>query len=188
MDTTDWFHIVGWLGAGSLGLGFICAVISVFLSWQVAGEQKTEATRIATELAVQQERAAKAEKELLELREQLAPRRLTENQKRNLRTILDTSVQGIVKIRVISNDSETMDFGNDFAELLKKLGWNVTQDASVSSGPRVNKGLWLIAHKENDENVLVLLNALKAADIPFQTDVVDWCPPNSAMLVIGIKP
>jgi hypothetical protein len=51
---------------------------------QQLADAKTSAARVQDDLATQQQRAAKAEKELSEIKERFQPRTLTENQKNNI--------------------------------------------------------------------------------------------------------
>src|SRR5689334_19791537 len=74
MTATQWFHILGLIGALSVGVAFVTGLISIGLSWKIAREQEVKRAQLETELAKQRERAAHAEKSLLELRQRMEPR------------------------------------------------------------------------------------------------------------------
>jgi outer membrane murein-binding lipoprotein Lpp len=46
MSTNAWFHIVGLISAGLLGLGFVAGLVSVGLSWKANGELQTDLRRM----------------------------------------------------------------------------------------------------------------------------------------------
>jgi hypothetical protein len=47
MTTNAWFHLVGLISAGLLGLGFITGLVSVGLSWKVNAELQTELRKMS---------------------------------------------------------------------------------------------------------------------------------------------
>jgi hypothetical protein len=53
MSNTEWFHIIGLISAGALGIGFFAGLISVGLSWKINREQKIELAKLSLNKDVQ---------------------------------------------------------------------------------------------------------------------------------------
>jgi hypothetical protein len=70
----------------------------------------------------QQERAAKAEKDLLEIRKQVASRRLTGEQKTALAKFLEKAPNKVAIVSALL-DSESADFADDFDSAFKLAHW-----------------------------------------------------------------
>jgi hypothetical protein len=73
----------------------------------------------------QQERAAKAEKELLELKERIKPRHLSNEQKAALIELLKHNPSGDVSISCLNGDKEACDFASEITSALTAGGWKV---------------------------------------------------------------
>jgi hypothetical protein len=102
------------------------------------GAAKAQERTKMVELAVEQqrERAAKAEKELLVLKERQKERRLTPAQRTNLVTVWSGTEKGDVSIDFMAADGESEAFARDIADALKASGWTVTR-----VGPLVPVGI-----------------------------------------------
>jgi hypothetical protein len=95
-------------------------------------EAKAQQDRVDTELATQRERAALAEASLIKLRNESQPRRLTGTQKDKLRDLL---IGLPTPIAVVSRmlDTESMDFADDFAEVLGTAHWETARIKTLLS-------------------------------------------------------
>ena len=59
MDATKWFHIIGLISAGALGIGFITGLVSVGLSWKINREQESRMGLLS--LAIEKESVKRLE-------------------------------------------------------------------------------------------------------------------------------
>jgi hypothetical protein len=89
-----------------------------------AADAKAAQQEVETKLALQQERAATAEKSLIELQEKVKGRSVSNLQKLRFNELTVNKHKGRVRI-VALPDPEAIAFGNDLRDLLLGAGWTV---------------------------------------------------------------
>jgi hypothetical protein len=94
-----------------------------------AANAKAEQQEVQIELAKQQVKAAEAEKNLLELKERIKPRRLTDQQAKDFVAILKKIPNRAVKFGwTIGGGDEGFGFLSQLVPLFKEAGWTVTNE------------------------------------------------------------
>lgn len=151
-------------------------------------EAETRLKTVEGETAKQQERAANAEKALLELKEGLQPRTLSAAQ----RSLFIAALSGQPKstnLRVLtaSDDREASDFARQIADALKDAGWKA--DLVASSGRLLGTGIE-VQHGEAgmQPHVLALQGAFKAAGLEFSQGIDRILGSAEAQIVVAHKP
>jgi len=91
-----------------------------------ATNAKVAQQRVEIDLAKQQERAAKAEKDLAQLRQTIQPRHLVSDQESTIIGALSGEPNGPVAILTVLGDGEALDFANEIDRVFKAAGWTVT--------------------------------------------------------------
>jgi hypothetical protein len=140
------------------------------------------------ETAKQQERAAKAEKELVELRETLKPRTLTAEVRTQLIDALkSSSVKGPVLVTCIAGDSESCLFAREIRACLELAGWPVPELGAIQTLPgyglmiRVRDASGAPKHAEELQRIL------GSVGLPAPGDTVPTMPSACVMLWVGSK-
>jgi hypothetical protein len=132
-----------------------------------------ETQRLKFESAKQQERAAKAEKDLLELREKLKPRVIPDAQLRSLTEALrNASPKGGVTVSCINGDAESCRFAGQFHKALRDAGWTVADRMNSMIGVH-GQGIALVLRNPTDvapPHLVSLMSALASAGLPIQID------------------
>lgn len=126
---------------------------------RVAGLE-TEAANAGIEMAKQQTRAAIAEKSLLELRAQVAPRRLSGKQKAELAALLAGEGRNGVAIVSPMMDGEASDFADDFKSAVETAHWETLRIVNRISS---KFGLAVVTCEGTGEPVLALAKRLDDA-------------------------
>lgn len=99
---------------------------------KAAADAKAAQQRVETNLAKQQERAAIAERALLELQERIKPRRLTAEQATSFVMTLKTLPNGIIDFGYTAGGAdEGFSFARQVQPLFKEAGWTVRNEASI---------------------------------------------------------
>jgi hypothetical protein len=99
-----------------------------------AAEAKTSQQGLEIQLAQQQERAATAEKFLLELRERMKPRFLTAEQIAFMVEEFKANPNaGEVNVQFLSGDDESFDFAKQIAAALSAGGWRILGPTEMGS-------------------------------------------------------
>lgn len=110
-----------------------------------ASDAKAEQQRVQTDLAMQQEKTATAEKELADLKETIRPRHLTQEQQQALIRLLSGEPTGAVSIVCVMGDGEGKAFATQIDSVLKASGWTVTgggvTQAAYSGGDPIGFGI-----------------------------------------------
>jgi hypothetical protein len=104
------------------------------------------AGRVELEAAEQREKAAKAERELLELQQRLAPRRLQGEQIDRFINALKNGPTVPINLVASISDQEAVDWANQLAALFSQAGWTV---ASNGVGPFSGSGVVLMTKEEH---------------------------------------
>lgn len=146
--------------------------------------------KVEVSLAKQQARAAKAEKDLLELQERLDPRKLTSGQRAKLVEVLSRNRNGVfISCKLL--DKESCAFAEILASVLRESKWDV-----LVSKTSVNYFVGFTIFANTASGTLpgldTLLLAFKEAGISHQTNRVPensigQFPPEVLFLVVGTK-
>jgi hypothetical protein len=89
-------------------------------------DAKAAQQRVEIDLGKQQERAAKAEKDLLELKEKVKDRHLTTEQSKNLVAFLSPYTKGTITVGCLGGTPEPCSFADELIAALKASNWTVT--------------------------------------------------------------
>lgn len=187
------------------GLFRLCEVVSIaagaiavaaLIGQVVAGRvlsnrQAKELEDLKTATARQQERAASAEKELLEVKERTAPRRLTEAQRASIKRELQATPKGTLVIIPMLDSPETHRYALDFAEVLRDAGWDSRVQPILWIGDSPITGV--ILAMENPQAIPPWVNplfkAIETAGVKIEAQtvrqLVDGAP---ISLVVAYKP
>lgn len=134
-----------------------------------AADAKAAQQRVEIELSKQQERAAIAERSLLELQERVRDRHVKTQQRDELIRLLSGKPKGGIVIKC-ENTAEAITFANEFAVILSASGWLPEQvDPIFRVGPTpFPKGIFILVHDMNKTPIraVALGQALLAVKIP----------------------
>jgi hypothetical protein len=115
---------------------------------------RSQIAGLETNAATQQERAAKAEKELLELQERIKDRHLTREQKTTLVRELSNSAKGQLEVRCPIGNPEARNFALELLEVFRASGWTVNLNDRVIITPTpVGLKLWIHSEQPTQEGV-----------------------------------
>ena len=161
VSSSEWWAF--WSGVWAVGLtaaAALAGVASWYFSIKVSAESRSQTQAMELKISGQQERAATAERQLLELQQRLANRRITAEQRQRMLSILK-SVQRVRPIALEwSPTPEASAFGQDIMAVLRDAGWPVTASAVIASTP--SAGL-VIETSTLDFDTAKLQEALKSA-------------------------
>jgi len=137
----------------------------------------------------ERERAAKIEKELLELQERTKPWRLTPTQRAKIADKLSRGQKGTLLVLHLAGNGESQDFATDIVEVLVATGWTVTRSGIVPIGI-VPAGLSIDFHDDIQiPQVSSLQLALESAlELSVQARLRPTSPANTFVLIVGSKP
>jgi hypothetical protein len=187
--------LVDWANVGvvvALAASFIFGGASIFLSRRLSNAKETlsrEAQRkFDLALATQQERAAKAEKDLLELQNRLKPRILTSEQSNALITLLSSS-KGTIEILCPPNNKEACDLAQAIASALKRTNWIVDR-VVINPFGAFPSGLTLAVRDKNSPgpDVGILQQAFSSVGFPAEGEFRSDLPQHKVILLVGPKP
>jgi hypothetical protein len=154
MDANVWFHVVGFVSVCALCVGVVTGFVSLALSWKINRDQDREMSRLHLEIAHQQERAANAERELLELQERTAPHGWTQSQMDMIASRLAPVVEK-TPLEVVTPEHEfpTTEVAERYTEqltsVLAKIGWPFTvSHIPALSAPRFGMAVQLTASQD----------------------------------------
>ncbi len=172
-----------------------------------AADAKTEQQKVEIELEKQRESTAKAEQSLLELRERIKPRSLTDKQSADFVEVLRTLPNGAIKLGHTSGGGdEALNFLKQLMPLFKEAGWKIPETtAGVSyrfDVQVIGIGILVPGPKGTDPRIplragsLIKLtpveNTLRTAFKVVGMDVkfINWYPSEDGLpeLVVGSKP
>ena len=170
---------------------------TIFLEQDVANAE--------TEMAKQQTRAATAEKELLELRERIKPRRLTDQQSQDFIAELKKATNPLVLKfgYTVGGGDESFTFLKQLLALFKDAGWNTPDKVEeISDHMDIQVvGVALLVPQPPGTDVrtpapptLMQLTPAEAtlvsafSKVGISVQMIRWFPGRSLELVIGSKP
>lgn len=99
-------------------------VTAAIATSKVVGLEK-DVARAKTQMSKQQERAANAERSLLELQERVKSRHLSPQQKEKIRAYLAKSPPETVDVWIFIGAEDGVRFGYDFVTTIESAGWKV---------------------------------------------------------------
>jgi hypothetical protein len=156
-----------------------------------AAKANERAGALELETAQQREKAAIAEKALLELQQRVQDRHLTAEQRQALRDLLTTRPKGEITLFCVGGDPEPCAFAGELAEVLRASGWTVLFGESehgllfLGGSP---KGIFLRVHSGNTPRAVALQEALKAVGIDALGELRTDAPDDWVNLLVGYKP
>jgi hypothetical protein len=161
-------------------------------------QAREEGRNTALALAKQQERAANAERELLELKERVAPRRLTAAQRTALLAALKAAApKGRVDVVCSVGDGEARSFAIEILATLKDAGWPTL--GSVSAEFVTGFGTLVVVKGPADapagtvfpdapRHAVSLSRAFSAAGLEIGTNAAPHLKADEVKLVVATKP
>jgi hypothetical protein len=162
------------------------------------GAAKAEAAKanertgtLELETAQQREKAAVAERSLLELQQRVQDRHLTAGQRMALTDGLTHGPKGEITIMCVGGNPEPCVFAEELAEVLRRSGWTVVfgePEHGVMFVGISPKGVFLRAHSATLPRAAVLQQALKAVGIEATGEVRSDTPEDWVNLLVGYKP
>jgi len=152
-----------------------------------------EQQQVQIDLAKQQNRAAKAERDLLEVKESLKQRRFTKEQSDFLVTVAKRFPGQQISFAKYGLDFEAQAFSDRIDAVLRLAGWHTTNDATVS-GVDMDKGIvFFVENGTRSDAVEAMVVALNG--LGFQSSVglrtrfdPTPLPPGCVGIFVGSKP
>lgn len=158
---------------------------------EVAAAKEREAA-LALKVEEQREKTANAERALLELRQRVADRSLTAEQRKTLTAHLATGAKGPISIVCMGWNPEPCAFAVELADILRLNGWTVDFDLQKSElvfgGGGSTTGLIIWVRDLDTPRATVLHRALQAAGLDPDLDAREHLDEDSVKLVVGYKP
>lgn len=179
-----------WAGIWAIGFTTAAALLGLVVWYfsNVVSERNAERTAgLEIKVSEQQERAAKAEAELLSLQTAIAPRRLSIAQRETLTAALRGHPAKLKVIRL--GDSEAKALANDIIAALTAAGWSVSVvEVGLLTPPRygVSYAAGAPAGSELPTEIVALLVSLREAGIPASAAPEGFM--GGTPLVVGLKP
>jgi hypothetical protein len=156
-----------------------------------AANAKSAQQRVEIDLRKQEERAAKAEKDLLELKEKIKWRHIDLGQRKKLVAALTSvPIKGIVDIISVAGDAEGFAFAGEIDSILKESGWTTTGVSQGIFGPSNPRGIELRVQDVRRAPAYAgfLQQKLTDAGISLVAGQNPTVAEGSVVLVIGTKP
>ncbi len=156
-----------------------------------AADAKAAQQRVEIELAKQQERAATAERALLELQERVKPRHLSAEQRKKLIEVLTPAAKGPIKVSHLLLDEEGRSFATQIDEALIAAGWSsdgVGKDMIFGGATPVGVALNFHSAKSPPPHTAVLFDALSGAGLSPTLAENPHIPEGTVEILVGIKP
>jgi hypothetical protein len=144
------------------------------------------------QVAAQRERAAKAEKDLLEVQEKIKPRRITPEQRDQLVMFLSQPPRGKVDIMCVLGDGEGLAFAEEVGQVLKASGWEigsggVSQGAFAPSNP-VGFGVLVHSSQSPPPRAISLIHAFRSVGLPLGGSEKKELDADAVQIIVGNKP
>jgi hypothetical protein len=154
----------------------------------IAATANERAAKLELDAATQRQRAAIAERQLLQVRESLAARVLTRAEMKALTRALADGATGTIEIRLSDNSREVAAFGLQITEALTASGWSVNGPLVWYSNEPFTGLVILIRDSDHAPiRAKTLQDALTSADIPSAARSVASLNADEVLLVVGPK-
>jgi len=137
------------------------------------------------------ERAAKAEKKLFELQESIKPRRISEEQRTRLMTLLSAaSPKGLVGLGCVLGDAEGGTFAEQIDEVLKAAGWPTAGISQATYDGGNPTGLFVLVKSASTApaRAAVLQRVFSEAGIQLPAYTKSNLDTDDVHIIIGTKP
>jgi hypothetical protein len=178
--------------AAEAGEGTAKALLATEAQRERAAKAEEGLIALRKDADVQRERAAMAEKELLNLKQILAPRRLTGTQRGQFIAVARDLPRGNLTIRCTGGDPEACDFAMDIHDALQRAGWPTTfseaqiivRDGTLPRGVTI----WLRPDERAPTWVVGLQRLLDSIGITADGFLINSGGPGEIILFIGHKP
>jgi hypothetical protein len=153
---------------------------------QVAAETRLKS--VETNLEAQRERAATAERKLLELQQRVQPRRLLGSQRQRLVAALrESAIKGHVHVTFPIGDGEAARFSADIQDVLRDAGWSTNKNtAGAMSG--IGMGLRVRDVKRPPAHAGPLQRAFRSAGIEIEAESDPAAPEDMVHIFVLSKP
>jgi hypothetical protein len=170
--------LVNWANAGviiSLALSFVFGAASILLGGRLGKLKDSQAATAQRDLelavSTQQERAAKAERDLLDLKQRVKSRHLTREQRARFLVKLQGQPKSSVFI-AWDTESEAQDFAQEIATVLEAAGWtaNIVETPPIYGDLPPARGIWIRYTPSFADAANLLHEALKQAGV--QVDAI----------------
>jgi hypothetical protein len=157
----------------------------------VAADAKTAQKNVEIALSKQQEKTAKAEKELADLKETVRPRKLTPKQEAALTALLRGDPKGPVMIDCVMGDGEGNAFATQISSILNAAGWPVEKgpnQAVYSGGDPTGFGIIVKSATTAPSFAGRLQQAFFSIGIPLAGAENSTLPEGKVQILVGHKP
>jgi hypothetical protein len=157
----------------------------------VAAKANERAGALELETVQQREKAALAERALLELQQRVQDRHLTPQQRAVLGEHLMHGPKGEIHLLCVGGDPEPCAFAEELAQMLRDNGWTVIFGEPehgfifIGASPR---GMFLRVHSGNIQRAVMLQQSLTAAGLEAPGVLMPDTPEDWIQLLIGYKP
>ena len=190
MSRAEWWSY--WAGVLAVALT-VAAAIAGLVAWYfgqtASDERNARAEAMELRIAEQQERAARAEKDLLDIQERARPRTLDPGARASLIDWLrKTDANASVQLWSPSSP-EPIAYKLQLRDAIIEAGWLVTKTtASPQMGnPTVGIKVWF-RDAEPPSVASLLHNALTQAGLDAKLERTNNAPPGETTLAVGLKP
>jgi hypothetical protein len=146
-----------------------------------------EVARLQVVVAGAEQKRAEAERALLELKEQLKPRHLSDEQRTKLIDILSHGPTGTFELQFLANDPESQNFADQLSAALQQAGWTL-HGMGANIGPSPGVGLQIIVQNPESPRAVFLQRALGAIGFPANGTIAPGLPADTVTLLVGVKP
>lgn len=151
-----------------------------------AASMNERANALELETETQKERAAIAEKQLLELTEKLKPRKITAEQHWNIVADLRKSPRGKINISSPLGNTEALMYANQFLKIFEEVRWEVSTGIGRSS--LTGAGVFIITPNESDINAINIQKIFSRHGLNVHGQLEKNFPADHLNLFIGDKP
>jgi hypothetical protein len=151
-------------------------------------EAKAGTAKALTDFEKQKERTALAEKEVLLLKERMAPRHISPDKRLVLLPMLRVGSKGKVDLSAPLGDAEAANYAQDMAMLLREAGWETNYE--IGNSVLRGNGVFILVKDPNAPPVgaLQLQTAFTTAGIKMEGQKMESMPSDSIQIFVGGKP
>ena len=187
LESWNTFFQIG--SAVLLGLTFLVGTGAIWTSQILNARLNRQVAETRLDLERQRERAANAERQLLELQQRVAWRRFTPEQREALsKSLTAAEPKGLVHVANLLGDGEANAFAAEIEGVLRTAGWQTAPLGQVMFAPEGPIGLWLHIQPggQPPAYAVSLQQAFEAAGIELPRREMD--SPRPVTIVVGTKP
>lgn len=134
-----------------------------------AANTNERAIKLDLKLEEQKERAARAEKELLDLQEKVKPRSVSSAVANKLIAALSKLPNKNINLSSSLGDGEAASYANQIKAIFERAGWKV--DSGIGFSTYTGIGLYMLVKSDRDMDAKKLLDTFEAGGILFQVQI-----------------